>query len=243
MKLNQVIAIEKGTKNQSYKDITEVHQLVQKHALLVGISRTYQPKDEEGERLPAESTRVQVRAEDVIQKAAWTLTKLFDIVATKDWSNCAARANVVVDGKILLDQVPITYLLFLEKQLNDIHTFIQKIPMLDQSESWRWDAAHSCWATEPAQSVKTKKIPRNHVKYEATEKHPAQVDVYYEDVPVGTWTTTRYCSALSVERHKELMRRVEKLMVAVKFAREEANNITVTEQKTGDKIFDYLFGL
>ena len=39
-----------------------------------------------------------------------------------------------------------------------------------------------------------------------------------------------------------LLERVEKLQQAVKFAREEANNTEVTDQKVGAAIFGYLFG-
>ena len=149
---------------------------------------------------------------------------------------------MVVDGKVLLSQVPATYLLFLEKQLVDMHTFIKKLPVLDPSEAWAHDASADCWATEPVQTTKTKKVPRNHVKSEATEKHPAQVEVYHEDVVVGNWRTIKFSSALPAKRVNELLARVEKLQEAVKFAREEANSLEVTEQKVGAKIFDYLFG-
>ena len=241
-KLNQIIAIEKGTKSQSFAELTEAHQALQKPALLSGIARTYQPKDEEGERFPPESTRVQMKAEEVIRKTTEVLTKLFDVTATKDWTNCKARADVVVDGNTLLSQVPATYLLFLEKQLVDMHTFVKKLPVLDASETWSFDASADCWATEPVQTVKTKKIPRNHVKAEATEKHPAQVEVYYEDVVVGNWRTVKFSGALPAQRVNELLARVEKLQEAVKFAREEANSIEADEQKVGEKIFQYLFG-
>ena len=75
-KLNQVIAIEKGTKSRNFQALTDAHQSLQKPALLSGISRTYRPKDEEGEQLPPESTRVQEKAEDVIRKTVTSLTKL-----------------------------------------------------------------------------------------------------------------------------------------------------------------------
>jgi hypothetical protein len=242
MKLNQVIAIEKGTKSRSLQDLTEAHHTLQKPALLAGIARTYRPKDEEGEHFPPEATRVQVKAEDVIRKTSEVLTKLFDVVATKDWANCSAKADVTVDGTVLLSQVPATYLLFLEKQLVDLHIFIKKLPVLDASEIWTFDPSADYWATEPMQTLKTRKIPRNHVKAEATEKHPAQVEVYYEDVVVGTWRTTKFSGALPANRVNELLSRIEKLQEAVKFAREEANNMEVTEQKVGAKVFQYLFG-
>lgn len=138
-KLNQIIAVEKGVKSKSHQDLTAAHHGLQKPALLAGISRTYQPKDEEGEQLPPESTRVQVKAEDVLRDTASTLSRLFDVTATKDWANCSARADVTVEGRTLLSQVPVSYLLFLEKQLTDINTFVRKLPVLDASESWVQD--------------------------------------------------------------------------------------------------------
>ena len=92
------------------------------------------------------------------------------------------------------------------------------------------------------QTVRTKKIPRNHVKAEATEHHPAQVEVYYEDVAVGYWRTVKFSGALPARRVNELLERVERLQQAVKFAREEANNLEVEDQKVGEKVFQYLFG-
>ena len=241
-KLNQIIAVEKGVKSKSFQELTQAHQGLQKPALLAGISRTYQPKDEEGEQLPPESTRVQAKAEDVLRSTAATLTRLFDVTATKDWANCSARADVVLEGRALLAQVPVTYLLFLEKQLTDLHTFVRKLPVLDASESWNLDASTDAWKTDPVRTIRTRKVPRNHVKAEATEKHPAQVEVYYEDVPVGYWTTVKFSGALPARRVNELLERVEKLQQAVQFAREEANGAEVTDQRVGDAVFGYLFG-
>lgn len=195
-KLNQIIAVEKGVKAKAHQDLTAAHHGLQKPALLVGISRTYQAKDEEGEQLPPESTRVQVQAEDVLRDTAKSLTRLFDVTATKDWANCEARADVTVDGRVLVAAVPVSYLLFLEKQLTDLNTFVRKLPVLDASEAWSQDPSTDAWKTEAVRTLRTKKVPRNHVKAEATEKHPAQVEVYYEDIPVGYWTTTKFSGAL-----------------------------------------------
>ncbi|MFD4689579.1 hypothetical protein [Streptomyces sp. NPDC056452] len=241
-KLNQIIAVEKGVKSKSLQDITAAHHKVQKPVQLAGISRTYQPKDEEGEQLPPESTRVQVKTEDVLREMSASLTRLFDVTATKDWANCSARADVTVDGRTIVREVPVSYLLFLEKQLTDLHTFVKKLPVLDASESWSLDPSTDWWKTDPVRTIRTKKVPRNHVKAEATEKHPAQVDVYYEDVPIGYWTTVKFSGSLPAKRVNELLERVEKLQHAVKFAREEANSAEVTDQRVGDAVFGYLFG-
>lgn len=241
-KLNQIIAVEKGIKSRTQQELTAAHQGLQKPALLSGISRTYQPKDEEGEQLPPESTRVQVKAEDVLRRTADTLTRLFDVTATKDWANCSARADVTVDGRVIVADVPVSYLLFLEKQLADLGAFVRKLPVLDAAESWEQDPSSDAWRTEPVRTVRTRKVPRNHVKAEATDKHPAQVELYYEDVPVGYWTTMKFSGALPAQRVNELVDRVEKLRQAVKFAREEANGVDVVDQRVGDAVFGYLFG-
>jgi hypothetical protein len=241
-KLNQIIAVEKGIKSKSFQELTEAHHAVQKPALLSGISRTYLAKDEEGEQLPPESTKVQTQTEDVLRQISTTLTRLFDVTATKDATNCVAKANVVVDERVLLNDVPVTYLLFLEKQLADLHTFVKKLPVLDAAESWVFADSADCWATDPVRTIRTKKVPRNHVKAEATDKHPAQVEVYYEDIAIGYWTTVKFSGALPAKRVSTLLDRVEKLQHAVKFAREEANNTEAVDRHVGDKVFGYLFG-
>lgn len=242
-KLNQVIAIEKGVKSTSAQEIAQAQQVLQKAQMLSGISRVYQSKDEEGEQFPPEFARVQVSTETVLRDVAKTLTKLFDITAIKDWANTEAAADIVVDGKALVTGVPATYLLFLEKQFDELLAFIKKLPALDAAETWTFDTASDCYVTELVQTVKTKKIPRNHVKAEATEKHPAQVEVYYEDVVVGHWKTLKFSGALSATRIKEIAVRVEKLQQSVKYAREEANAKETVDKKIGDALFGYLLAV
>jgi hypothetical protein len=74
-----------------------------------------------------------------------------------------------------------------------------------------------------------------------TDKRPAQVEVYYEDVVVGYWRIVKFSGALPAQRINELLARVDKLQHAVKFAREEANHIDADDQKVGEKVFSYLF--
>jgi hypothetical protein len=48
-RLNQIVAIKKGIKSRSIQELEEAQKALQKPAVLSGISRTYRPKDEEGE--------------------------------------------------------------------------------------------------------------------------------------------------------------------------------------------------
>lgn len=242
MKLNQVLAIEKGVKSASYNSLTALDKKAQKAALYDGRNRTYSPIDDEGEVYPPESQRVQLRSQEVLRQIQDTLSEYFDTVFTKDSSNLEAIAEVRVDGKVILDRVPVTHLLFLEKQLTDLRTMVGRIPVLDPAETWAWDDGQSAFKTDPVKSAKTKKIPRNHVKAKATEHHPEQVEVYHEDVVVGYWTNIKYSGALSQVRKDQLIDRIEKLQRAVKMAREHANSIEVERKQTADSLFGFIFG-
>jgi hypothetical protein len=243
-KLNQIVAIEKGVKTTSGRALTDAYHTIQKAPLLSGISRTYRPKDDDGDQLPPESTLVQTKVADVLKDVAGAMTRLFDVVATKDVTNCSAKADVKLpDGTVILSQAPVTYLLWLEKQLVDLHTFVGKLPTLDPSERWTYDANTGAYVTEPTETTRTKKVPRNWVKAEATDKHPAQVEVYHEDIVVGYWTTVKFSGASPADVVRQMQDRVNTLIEAVKKAREEANSVEVTDINVGDQIFGYLFGV
>ena len=241
-KLNQIIAVLSGKKTQSQKDLTEVYKKLQKTALFDGISRTYQPTDEEGETQPPEKKKVQYSAKQAIGDAKRALNELFNVTATQDFANCEARADVVVDGNTLLENVPVTHLLFLEKQLTDLHTFVSTIPTLDSGETWAWDETSDCYASEPFITNRTKKTPRSHILYEATKEHPAQVEMYTEDVKIGEWKTVKFSGSLPVTERNQIIDRIRRMKEAIKFARETANGKDVEQLKTADKIFGYLFG-
>ncbi len=241
-KLNQILAIEKGIKTRVYAEFTDLHQATQKPALMNGFHKAYQPRDEEGETYPPENQKVQYNFQDVMERVGKALTELFDITATKDYANCSARADVVVDGKPLLRDVPATYLLFLEKQLGDLHTFIGKMAELDPGSDWNVDPGTGLFKTEPSMTQRTKKVQRPIVLYDATEHHPAQTQLITEDVIAGTWVTVKHSGAIPAPRKKQLLTRIDTLSNAVKFAREQANATEAADKKHGREVFDYLFG-
>jgi hypothetical protein len=240
--LAQIVAIVGGAKTRAEQALTAAYHQIQKPAPFIGISRAYQPRDDEGEHLPSESTRVQVRADDLIASVRTAIGRMLDVVATQDGAYTAARADLVVDGQVLLEAVPVTYLMWLEKQAGQLRTFVGKLPVLDVAETWTYDENARAYATAPAATTRTKKMPRNHVKAPATDKHPAQVEMWMEDVVVGDWTTVRYSGALPAATVFALAERVEKLIDGIRFARERANATEVVDVPAGDPILGYLFG-
>jgi len=240
-KLNQIIAIEKGVKSRVYSEITELHKASQKPELFNGVTRQYQKKDEEGEDLPPEKKRVQYSSIEVLKRVERLNTELFDVTARKDWTNCKAVADVKIDDHVMIAQAPVTYLLFLEKQLLDLRTFVSALPVLDEGERWEQDTNSGLYKSEPVQTHRTKKVQKPIVLYNATDKHPAQTQLITEDVIAGHWHTEKHSGAIPGQRKTAILERLEKILQAVKYAREEANDIDeTTPDSIGEAVFGYL---
>lgn len=242
-KLHQVLAAEKGVKADGYAVLNRVQHLIQKPALLMGVTRNYRPLTDGDVQLPPEVTRVQVRASDAIKDLTAVLTRMFDVVLTHEAANQVAKADVVVPGVgVLASQVPVTYLLYLEKQLIDLRTLVEHLPVLDPSEEWTFDTTTNSWRTPVTSSVRREKRKVVLVRYEATDKHPAQTEVYDDDVAVGTWDTVRESGALPQSAVNAMWERIGQVLEAVRVARQTANAIEVTQLEAGAVVLGYVFG-
>jgi len=242
-RLNQLIAVRKSVVGQAEQAFTDAYQKIQKTPLLAGITKTYQASEEGGEVLAGERQLVQVRIPEVLSDVSDSLARLFDIHATLDTTNQSARAGIFIDGQRITEDLPVATLLTIEKKLTDLITFVKKLPLLDPAELWTMDEHQDgVWRSEPVRTQRQKKVPRNHVKARATDKHPEQVEVYYEDVIVGHWTTTKFSGAISLIEAKALLAKAVTLQAAVKQAREQANMVEVEDSKPGESLVRYLFG-
>ncbi len=241
MKLNQIIALVQGKKARVAKSLTAIHHGWHKDRI-AGISRTYSPLLDDGEQFPPESRIVQARVGTELVRLQKELSGLFDVVATQEIGNTEATAVIKVDDKAVLSDVPITVLLFLEKQLIDLKTLAQSLPTLPTDRVWSKDDAKNCWATQPERTVKTQKVIEPIVKYDATKEHPAQTELISKDKTIGHWSTIHLSGAMPETERDAIIGRIEKLQDAVKIAREGANGREVEwNNEIGESILGYIF--
>ena len=242
-KLNQIIAIEKGIKSRVYSEVGELHKALKKGELFNGLVKEYKAKNDEDEVLPSERKRVTYTVDGILQTLERLTVELFDVTARKDWTNQTAFSDVIVDGKVLLPLAPVSYLLFLEKQLTDLRTIADGIPLLDEAEDWKRDENSSLFKTEPTATHRTRKIAKPIVLYPATPEHPAQTQMVTEDVIAGYWHTTKHSGAWPKPKRAALIERIDKLLRAAKEAREAANNLAeAPSPPVGALVFGYLMG-
>lgn len=241
-RLHQLIPVVSTRKSGAERALTEAYKLEQKPEPFLGTLRTYQPDEDGGETAPPETKYVQATVKKLYEGLHSVWRDLFDGVASLDASNQVAMADLVVDGVTLAKNVPSTNLLFLEKKLTDIGTFISKMPVLDPSERWTFDDNMQCYRSEPKQTNRTKKVPKTITLASATAEHPAQAQLVHEDVKVGVWTTTLLHGGVPMAVRADMLERTRKLLEAVRSAREKANQVDVVDLKTGDAVLKYVFG-
>lgn len=239
-RLNQVVALENGAKGEAERARETAKAKLRLTDKMKGLTRSYEPRQENGEQLPPESTEVQLTVRSILADALPSMRRLFDLTATKERANQEAVADVVVDGLLRIEGLPVTVLLFLEKQLRELSVLVAGIPVLDPAEVWE-PHEPGIYRTRPRQTTRPQKIPKAFVKYEATKEHPAQVDVYTEDKVIGDWTKIEFSGAIQAADKAEMIERLRRLTAAVLVAREEANSIGVTDRELGEKVLDYLF--
>jgi len=239
-KLNALVALSVGLKGRTQTEITQLHRKMSHVPGMTGLSRVYRSRDEEGEQLPSETKIVQNRASELLTEALETWKDCWEVVLTQDIANTKACADIIVHEVVLVADVPITTMLWLTKQLDDLHTFVENIPVLDPSQKWEFSKGQNCYATEPNETIRSKKVPCNHVLVAATDKHPAQVQVYQEDVTVGYWSKTDYSGHMTPGIKADLLHRVELVQDAVKEAKEVANGIEVAKQERLNDLFKFL---
>lgn len=243
-RLSQIIAIQKDNKTRAEQAAAfAYHQLQRKNPdPLVGMTKVYTPTDENGAQQPSVESRVQYTVEEALRDVSAKTARYLDLLAARERTDQTATANVVIGDKVFLKDVPVLLLLGLERQLDEELVQARKLPTLSPEHNWNPYDNRGVSVSAPIITKSTSKIPRNHVKAPATDKHPAQVEVYFEDTIVGNWETKHYSGAVSVGRKQDIIERLVKLQEAVKQAREEANTTTVTDFKIGDKIFGYIYG-
>jgi hypothetical protein len=240
-KLHEVVAIRKGVKTRTYSEMTEIHKKAQKADLYNGMTREFSPKDDDGETFPPESKKVQITSGEILRKTQKLLEESWDIEAAQEYGNLEAKADIVVDGQTILSNVPATFLLYLEKQLTDVRTFVEKMPTLDTDKVWAKDPNSNLFRSETMKTTKTMQVEKPQVVIPPTEHHPGQWTTLKETVIQGHWATTHLSGALPIPEKEALLEKVTKLRDAVKTARSRANDTEVEKKEVSSALLGYLF--
>ena len=253
-KLHELLASEADAETQMKTAINVMAQLFSKRTdAFFGYERRLEMFDEDRK---AEEDLAKERKELIhtvpakLDELRDPCVRYFDIAFQKESMNQSARADIVLyendnsrETLTIATDVPVTFLLFLERRLSKVSEAYQAIPTLEAGFSWDEDdtKADGIFRVERDEiKEKTQKVPKSKILYEATKEHPAQIEKWNEDRIIGRFVRRVWSGMLKERRKIELLKRFEILLDAVKRARARANDIEVNVEGIGDKIFDFL---
>lgn len=246
--LHEILAVEAGLKKTSRDMIDEgANTFAKRSEHFAGSVRTYDCKVEGDVSIAdeqiVERQDIVTTVNDKLEYVLGHVVRHIDSMATKDNANQIAVADIEVGGKVLAEEVPVTTLLSLEDEIKRIREMVKAIPTLAPGKSWikAEELGPNIFKLEhPELKTRTRKTLRNHVKAEATEKHPAQVELFQEDIPVGVYTTERTSGAITPAAKAEMLDRVDQTFRAVKQARQRANATEITQVEMARPLADFI---
>lgn len=173
-----------------------------------------------------------------------SVVRFWDAVLQREATNQLARADLIVDGKVLATGVPGTFLLGMEDRLKALRAVYEKIPTLAPGKTWDLDKGQplkGIYKRADAETrIRTAKVTTPIVLYEATAHHPAQVKESVSDVVVGTITQENWSGMISAADKSDLLGRIDTLIRAVKKARQRANTTEVQRVVIGKALMNYV---
>lgn len=170
------------------------------------------------------------------------IAKAIDVTATKDFANTVAQADIIIDGKTIIPNLPAIVLLSLETTLGKLRAVYNAIPTLDPSILWHQDpsSARYIYRADPVKTIKTEKNLEVVTLTKATKEHPETVTTINRDMPVGTYETTRFSGMISPKEKARALKNISILYSAVKQARQRANTHEVKPVHISSAIMDFI---
>ena len=242
------LVVENEVKNASDKLMQEAKKTFEARTKFEGMVKNYRPYEEtdlEGKNFtndPVEPVKVEL-VTTVPEKLKYVmkyLVKLLDFEATKDCTNVTAKADLVVQGEVVAQDLPATLLLSLEKRLREARKLFEAVPTLDLSKKWESTGETDRYKHGPITSYKKEKRIVPVLLAPATEKHPAQVKESSKDVVIGEFETTHFTGAVHPRLKAEWLERIDLIVEACKTARMEANEAALVKQDIGSKLFAFV---
>ena len=166
------------------------------------------------------------------------LVRYVNAEAQRDAANQVAKADVVVEGRVILRDMPGTWLLGMEKRMAEWRNALVVIPTLAPGERWVKDdqRGKNVWTHEAKKSIRTRKTVNHKILVQPTKEHPAQIEKWNEDVPCGTWIQTEWAGMMTPAEKSALLARFDALSRAIVEARMRANCVEVPDLRPGDAL-------
>ena len=243
-KLHEILAVE-GDLGATAKRILDegIVTFDKRDAHFMGIVKSVRMFDEEreGENTDEEKA-LTTTVGDKLDYVSKAFAKYMDASLQKDATNQEASADLIVDGTVIAENVPATFLLGLENHLKRLRPLYENIPTLQPGINWKLDPdrGKGIYVAPPETNFRTEKVRKHEIIVQPTEHHPAQVDTMNVDVNVARVTNIRTSGMLTPVDKSTLLGRLDSLIQATKRARQRANGTEVINRNIGKALVGFI---
>lgn len=176
------------------------------------------------------------------------IARWWDAFLQKEATNQDARADLVVGEVKIASDLPAAFFLGMEKELKSLRKVYEAIPTLQPGVRWERDPNLTAQdnsggvyrSATPLKKLKTKQSIEHKVLVPGDQHHPAQVEKWTEQVPVGEFTEETFSGMVTPAEKSGMLQRITKLITAVRQARMRANNTEVKKLAVGKSLFKYI---
>lgn len=243
-KLHELLAVEADKNNIATKLVEESRAtLGKKPDHFKGFTKWLTYFDEKRAAENAEETKLVVSTVD--ENLDYTLNHVasyFDVIFQKEMTNQTAIADLIVNGVTFATGVPATFLLGMETRIKALRVLFEAVPTLPPAIDWQPDtnAGAGHYRSPKVMVPKTEKQIKFVTLAPATDKHPAQVKDWTEDVPVAKVELVEFSGMWTVQQKADAIDRVDVLLQAIKKARQRANTADVVDGHIGAALTDFI---
>jgi len=251
-KLHELLAALNDADSRSKRVQQEaIDTFTKKSNHFMGTHRTLKMFDVKDANLEGANEQHQILTTTVGAKLGYLrkdITRWYDAFLQKEATNQDARADFIVGGVTIAKDLPAAFFLGMEKELKALRAVYEAIPTLAPGIKWEADKTLSAQDNSkgvfrnanPIKKLKTKQTIEHKVLVPADEHHPAQVEKWAENAPIGEFTEETFCGMITPADKSAMLQRVTKMIASVRKARMRANTAEVKKLHVGKAIFKYI---
>lgn len=246
--LHSIIAAAPTAKTHLSQTMKSHLQQLGQVRMVAGLSENYEPVVESPGNEPEAATKpVQARSWDAVQDVRARFLQCVDLMLRQDKANAEAKADIKVkvgeEEQLISANVPVTHLLWLEKRLQELESFVRDLPELPTDVGgWALDTHQGVYRSPAKKRYRTRKVEKPLIVVEASDKFPAQAKTVIEDEVIGTITRVDESGAVPHSWKRARLDRIVQLREAVVAARVQANSMEVSQRDShGGALFDFVF--
>lgn len=243
-KLHELLAVETDLQNVFKVVVNEAQKTFKgKQNMFIGYERHLETfNEDDNTSTPDEKQHIETTIAEKLDYIAEKGSRYINAVFQKEATNQIAKADIIIDNETIAAGIPATFLLGLEAKLKNMRDMYIAIPTLQPGIEWIWNIDLNAYKmADPEIKMRTSKTFKHKVLYEATDKHPAQIEKWEENINTGKYVRNVWSGMISTSDKAIMLGRFDQLLRAIKKARMRANDIKVVDHNDiGEKIFNFI---